>query len=403
MSEVSTDETFFNGVVADIAEINPKTEISLAEEERVSFLPMQNTSESGNIISLQERAFREVSKGYTRFAENDILVAKITPCFENGKGGYAEGLLNGTSFGSTEFHIVRAIPGRADSRFLHHLTRSERFRRSGEGSMTGSAGQKRVPADFIKEFPIFIPPLPEQKKIAEILSGIDIAITKNKTKVQKLDALQFSLTEEFTQDLQESFEASALEEHAEIRTGVAKNSNNDGDMIEMPYMRVANVQDGYLDLSEVKAISIDRGRAERYLLRKGDVLINEGGDLDKVGRGVIWNEEVRQCLHQNHVFAVRCSEQLMPEFLSLCLKSSHSKNYFLGCAKQTTNLASINSTQLKSFPIPVPPLDEQKKFVEHIKSARDLSLAIATEMSALEAMKKAVSSDLLSGRKRVSV
>ena len=176
MSEVSTDGSIFNGVVADIAEINPRTDIALTEEEQVSFLPMQNTSESGDIISLQSRLLSEVSKGYTRFAENDVLVAKITPCFENGKGGFARGLLNGIGFGSTEFHVVRAMPDKADSKFLHHLTRSERFRRAGEKSMTGSAGQKRIPAEFIKEFPIFVPPLPEQKKIAEILSRIDNTI-----------------------------------------------------------------------------------------------------------------------------------------------------------------------------------------------------------------------------------
>jgi len=255
----------------------------------------------------------------------------------------------------------------------------------------------------LSELEIAVPPLPEQKKIAEILSGIDRAIARTKFKVQKLDVLQFSLTEELTQDLQDNFEPSALEEYAEVRTGVTKNSNSEGDMIEMPYMRVANVQDGYLDLSEIKSISVDRGRIERYLLQKGDVLINEGGDLDKVGRGVIWNEEVKQCLHQNHVFAVRCSKRLIPEFLSLHLKSSNSKNYFLGCAKQTTNLASINSTQLKLFPIPVPPLEEQREFIERIRSVKDLSLAITAEMSALEAMKNAVSNDLLSGRKRVSV
>jgi type I restriction enzyme S subunit len=248
-----------------------------------------------------------------------------------------------------------------------------------------------------------LPPLPEQKRIAEILSGIDGAIAKLKCKARKLDSLQFSLTEEFAQELHDKGEPSALEENAEIRTGVAKNSNNEGDMVEMPYMRVANVQDGYLDLSEIKMISIDRGRIGRYLLQKGDVLINEGGDLDKVGRGVIWHEEIKECLHQNHVFAVRCSERLMPEFLSLYLKSSHSKNYFLGCAKQTTNLASINSTQLKSFPIPVPELSVQEKFVKRITSTKDLSFAIATEISGLGAIKKAISGDLLSGRKRVSI
>ena len=201
MSEVITEGTFFNGVIADIAEINPRTDIALAQEERVSFLPMQNTSESGDIIALQERVFAQVSKGYTRFAENDVLVAKITPCFENGKGGYAKGLLNGIGFGSTEFHIVRAIPGKADSRFLHHLTRSERFRKAGEGSMTGSAGQKRIPSNFIKDFPIFIPPLPEQKKIAEILSGIDRRSNLLSKQIAKEDALFTSFQDQLLESI----------------------------------------------------------------------------------------------------------------------------------------------------------------------------------------------------------
>jgi type I restriction enzyme S subunit len=286
--------------------------------------------------------------------------------------------------------------------YLYHFMRSNGFRSQSEELATGTTAKGIKQANLVL-LHISLPPLPEQKKIAEILSGIDYAITKIRSKVQKLDALLFSLTEAFTQDLNRNLEPSELENCAEVRTGVAKNSNREGDMVEMPYMRVANVQDGYLDLGEIKSISIDREKIDRYLLQEGDVLINEGGDLDKVGRGVIWQEEVKQCLHQNHVFAVRCSERLMPEFLSLYLKSSHSKNYFLGCAKQTTNLASINSAQLKSFPIPVPTLGEQKEFIEHIRSVKDLSLATCAELSALEVLKKAVSSDLLSGLKRVSV
>jgi len=292
-----------------------------------------------------------------------------------------------------------------DIDFLSYFLRGDDMRKKyvQHSQQGASIVRRNLNKDDLLDDEIAIPPLPEQKKIAEILSGITSAIAKLKCKARKLDSLQFSLTEEFAQELNDKGEPSALEENAEIRTGVAKNSNNEGDMVEMPYMRVANVQDGYLDLSEIKTISIDRGRIKRYLLQKGDVLINEGGDLDKVGRGAIWHEEIKECLHQNHVFAVRCSERLMPEFLSLYLKSSASKNYFLGCAKQTTNLASINSAQLKSFPIPVPELSIQKKFVERITSTKDLSFAIATEISGLGAIKKAISGDLLSGRKRVSI
>jgi type I restriction enzyme S subunit len=318
-----------------------------------------------------------------------------------GAGGFTP--LHGTLLEKAIFHyhIWKIEPNeRIDKRFLFYLldAKTQEWKTAG----SGMAMIHLTKAGIEKEL-LSVPPLPEQKKIAEILSGIDSAIAKLKWKARKLDSLQFSLTEEFAQELNGKGEPSALEENAEIRTGVAKNSNNEGDMVEMPYMRVANVQDGYLDLSEIKTISIDRGKVKRYLLHKGDVLINEGGDLDKVGRGVIWHEEIKECLHQNHVFAVRCSERLMPEFLSLYLKSSHSKNYFLGCAKQTTNLASINSTQLKSFPIPVPELSVQEKFIERITSTKDLSFAIATEISGLGAIKKAISGDLLSGRKRVSI
>ena len=334
--------------------------------------------------------------------KNDILITKAGPSHRVG----VVALSNedtGTLHVSGKMAAIRTTK-EMNPRFLAYQMSQDIFQIQLRGDITGMASsQTNITHDNLLAKNIVVPPLPEQKKIAEILSGIDSTIAKLKCKAQKLDSLQFSLTEEFAQELHGKGEPLALGENAEIRTGVAKNSNNEGDMVEMPYMRVANVQDGYLDLSEIKMISIDRGRIERYLLQKGDVLINEGGDLDKVGRGVIWHEEIKECLHQNHVFAVRCSERLMPEFLSLYLKSSHSKNYFLGCAKQTTNLASINSTQLKSFPIPVPELSVQEKFVKRITSTKNLSFAIATEISGLGAIKKAISGDLLSGRKRVSI
>ena len=132
-----------------------------------------------------------------------------------------------------------------------------------------------------------------------------------------------------------------------------------------PYLRVANVQDGYLDLAEIKEIEVPAAQVERFSLRNGDVLLTEGGDFDKLGRGSIWNGEVPGCVHQNHVFAVRVinSAVLLPEFLACEIQSSRAKNYFLSCAKQTKNLASINSSQLKDLPVLVPPLTEQHAIV----------------------------------------
>ncbi|MAD00660.1 MAG: restriction endonuclease subunit S [Pseudomonadales bacterium] len=160
-----------------------------------------------------------------------------------------------------------------------------------------------------------------------------------------------------------------LEKVAEIQTGISKSASRKlTDPIEAPYLRVANVQDGHLDLSVIKHISIERKNLERYTLKTGDVLLTEGGDFDKLGRGTVWNNEIESCVHQNHVFSVRTDASvLLPEFLSILTASSYGKRYFISCSKQSTNLASINSTQLKQFPVLLPSLDVQKSIVSASK------------------------------------
>lgn len=156
-----------------------------------------------------------------------------------------------------------------------------------------------------------------------------------------------------------------LEKVAIIQTGIAKNQNSKDECIEFPYIRVANVQDGYLDLSEIKTINIQKNKANRYRLENGDVLLTEGGDFDKLGRGAVWEGQIKNCVHQNHVFAVRPNNhELLPFFLSAQTGSSYGKRYFLSCSKQSTNLASINSSQLKAFPVLLPPLPEQKAIAD---------------------------------------
>ncbi|XYJ09375.1 restriction endonuclease subunit S [Telluria sp. B2] len=149
---------------------------------------------------------------------------------------------------------------------------------------------------------------------------------------------------------------------AEIRTGVAKGKQGLADPVELPYLRVANVQDGHFNLNEVKTILVERSAVERYTLRSGDVLMTEGGDFDKLGRGAVWKALVAPCLHQNHVFAVRpLKEVLDSTFLAALSSSQYGRAYFKSCAKRSTNLASINSSQLKEFPVVLPPYREQQE------------------------------------------
>lgn len=161
----------------------------------------------------------------------------------------------------------------------------------------------------------------------------------------------------------------ALDHVAEVQTGIAKGKPINGAAVTVPYLRVANVQDGHVDLSVMKEISLKPSEVDRYSLRKGDVLFTEGGDFDKLGRGTVWNGEIEPCLHQNHVFAVRPKpDRLLPEFLAFQAASQYGRRYFQLSSKQSTNLASINSTQLKQFPVLLPPLPEQRKIAEILRT-----------------------------------
>jgi len=148
---------------------------------------------------------------------------------------------------------------------------------------------------------------------------------------------------------------------AVIQTGLAKGKNGITSSRWLPYLRVANVQDGFLNLSEIKEIEVEESQIERYRVKTGDILLTEGGDRDKLGRGTIWRGQIPLCLHQNHIFVVRSNQDIhFNEFLAYLFSSPLGKKYFLSCAKQSTNLASINSTQLRNFPLVFPAIEEQK-------------------------------------------
>jgi len=189
---------------------------------------------------------------------------------------------------------------------------------------------------------------------------------------------------------------------AEVRTGIAKGKRNLKTPIPVPYLRVANVQDGHLNLSVIKKIEVEKHQIDRYRLQDGDVLMTEGGDFDKLGRGDVWKGQIDPCLHQNHVFCVRSDQSvILPYFLSSLSGSSYGKFYFLSCAKKSTNLASINSTQLKEFPVLIPPISEQQK-IARILSTWDKAIETVEKLiKNSKAQKKALMQQLLTGKRRL--
>lgn len=194
-----------------------------------------------------------------------------------------------------------------------------------------------------------------------------------------------------------------LDSVATVAAGVTLGSEPVGDgTIELPYLRVANVLDGRIDTTDVKNVRIVKTQYERYALRKGDLLLTEGGDLDKLGRGAVWDGRIDGCLHQNHVFRVRCGEQMLPDFLALYTASSEGRAYFQRVGKQTTNLASINSTQVKQMPVPVPPVEEQRRLLGPVHATRKRAAVLQRQIAKLRTIQQGVAEDLLSGRSRVN-
>jgi type I restriction enzyme S subunit len=202
-----------------------------------------------------------------------------------------------------------------------------------------------------------------------------IVLRKAEEGVGKEVLTRFSLHDQPDPDhiLDEHFPAhwaiTAFSNLARIRSGVTKGRNLTGRKTEaFPYLRVANVQRGYLELDVMKDIEIPVEELEKFRLEPNDLLITEGGDWDKVGRTAIWRGEIPDCIHQNHVFRGRLvSDELLPEWFMLYFNSPVGRRYFESAAKQTTNLASINATELRGCPVPIPPLAEQARIVSKVQ------------------------------------
>ncbi len=173
--------------------LNPKRPKGIEDELPVSFVPMPAVSEDGHMDCTTIKSYGEVKKGFTYFAENDVLFAKITPCMENGKGAIAQGLSNNIGAGSTEFHVLRPIAGKSNPYWLYTLTKFDFFRKSARQVMTGTGGQLRVPIGFLNDFQISLPPIRLQNQFEQLVKQADKSKFELQQAVEKIDSLIKSL------------------------------------------------------------------------------------------------------------------------------------------------------------------------------------------------------------------
>ncbi len=257
-------------------------------------------------------------------------------------------------------------------KYLKLIFQSSEVKTQIESGLTGSA-LKQLPIRSLKKLKIPLPPLPEQQKIAAILDAADQLRQKDQQLIEHYTRLGQALFLEMFGDPVTNpmgWKNTKLENIADIASGVTKGRKlKTEDVFEIPYMRVANVQAGYLNLDEVKTVPGTTADIAKFALQKGDVLLTEGGDPDKLGRGTVWNNEIENCIHQNHIFRVRLTYgKSTPLYLSWLCGSDYGKRYFLKSGKQTTGIASINKTQLRRFPVLQPPVELQNQFAQHIEA-----------------------------------
>jgi type I restriction enzyme S subunit len=282
-------------------------------------------------------------------------------------------------------------------RYLHHLLDFLPLRHL--NAATGVPGLSRRDAYVIRGA---FPTEREQAAIARILDAVDEPLRRAIEVTDRALELDHSLLHELLENgiglkrntgrhYPSHWRLQRVDEVAEVGSGVTLGADVSGARtIELPYLRVANVQDGHLELSTVKTIRVPIDDVDNYSLQQGDVLMTEGGDIDKLGRGAIWSGQIADCLHQNHIFRIRANRSILePEFYALIVESDIAKRYFNRVAKRTTNLASTNKTQVRAFRVAVMTASKAK-----------LS-AVRARVNALQGLKKSLLHDLLTGRVRV--
>ena len=255
------------------------------------------------------------------------------------------------------------------------------------------AGLKHISRDYISNIEIKLPDSTVQEKVVSQLDLLESNISKHKTILEKLDLLIKSRFIEMFGDPVSNpmgWETRELESIADIVSGITKGrKTKETELFEVPYMAVSNVKAGYIDWTTVKTIEATKAEIAIYQLKPNDVLMAEGGDPDKVGRGALITTVPKNCIHQNHVFRVRLN-QLSPIYFSQYLQHEKSKRYFLSCAKQTTGIASINMTQLKGLPVLIPSEKKQDGFASFVQQIDKSKFAVQKSLEKAETLYKSL-------------
>ncbi len=372
-----------------VAALNPSPNWDTLERQQSEypFLPMEAISEAGEFDASRQKSLAESRRGYSYFAEGDVVYAKVTPCFENGKGAVIRGLESGHGFGTTELTVLR--PNGIDRDFLYALTYAGCFRQQGASEMLGSGGLKRVPDEFARNFKVAFPPFAEQTVIAAALGRetrrIDALIAKKTRFIELLKEKRQSLiTHAVTKGLDPKarMRDSAVEWIGEVpahwRAGRLKHvlaaplqygANESGEKNadeDIRYIRITDLDDmGALRNESVKRLPLQT--AAPYLLKDGDILFaRSGATVGKTYRHTDANGPA--CFAGYLIRGRPDTTVILSQFVTHAVRSHYYWAYIQHTTIQAT-IENVSAEKYGDFPLAIPPIAEQKELVAYVDKA----------------------------------
>jgi len=383
--------------LSKVVDINPRLPKGTDENQEVSFLPMATVSEKGCVDFEEKRILKDVKKGFTYFERGDFLIAKITPCFENGKAALTCSLQHPIGYGSTEFHVIRPHKDQLDKNYLFHLLWNEKFRFLGERKMKGAAGQKRISTDFLKSHKIPLPPLNEQKRIAAILDKADALRRKREQAIALTDDLLRSTFLDMFGDPIKNTKSWRMKFLGNITKKIGSGATPKGGkkaykQSGISLIRSLNIHDNEFRYKDLAFISDEQAhKLKNVLVEKGDVLLNITGA--SVCRSTMVDKASLPARVNQHVAIIRTNTEFLdPTFLLHLLISKQFKSRLLKMAGAGgATREALTKEQLLQLEIICPPIEEQIKFAvmakfilnisENTKSSRNYIAGLASALT----------------------
>ena len=371
--------------LGEVCLINPKS-CALRDDTEVSFVPMTKVGECGEFDASEIKHYSEVKKGFTNFQNDDILFAKITPCMENGKGAIAQNMKNGVGFGSTEFHVLRPDTDKITSEWLYYLTTWKTFRQEAERNMTGSAGQKRVPKTFLKNYVVNLPEIDTQKNESKILRKVDDLISLRKQQLAKLDELvKARFVEMFENSLWPNTSLNDIcSEIVDCPHSTPKYEGN----LEHPAIRTTEIKKGYIDWDSMKYVSEEEYQKRIKSLKPvpGDIVYGREGTY---GNAAIIPDGYEFCLGQRVMLFRPNKTKCISAYVLYAILSDHVKRQ-ADEKNVGATVPHVNVADAKQFDVVLPPLSIQNQFAAFVERVDQQKQTVQQSLEKLELMKKAL-------------